>query len=214
VRAWQDSGIRDSKAISSAKTIAELAKLVRETPGCLTSVISIGNEAYNRLYQQMNSVNLILAWGHARAIENLLQQSERMIPPPLSAISDQFASNKAVVASALMKLGQTVALVQRHRAESDLAVAAASILARHEFLMRMGRLEQQLGVRLPLGASSAVDLTAKHLVKHHGERSLGRVAKLHFRNAARAMGLPEPARPSFRRAERGVDSDRSCSSGS
>src|SRR5207248_2100095 len=93
---------------------------IRETPGCVWTVVPIGNEAYNRLYEKMRSVNTLLAWGHARVIENLMGQKHRMVPPPVRAISDQFASNKQTVASALMSLGRQIELVQRHKAESDL----------------------------------------------------------------------------------------------
>src|SRR5437762_11342258 len=86
VKAWEDAGIRDSKNISSDKKIGELAELIRETPGCVTSVVPIGNEAYNRMHTKLGSVNLILAWGHARVIENLLGQAPRMNPPPVRAI--------------------------------------------------------------------------------------------------------------------------------
>ena len=57
VKAWKDSGIRDSKNISSDNKIRELAELIRDTPGCISTVVPIGNEAYNRLYQTMRSVN-------------------------------------------------------------------------------------------------------------------------------------------------------------
>ena len=49
VKAWQDKGIRDSKNISSDKRMAELADVIRKTPGCVSTVVPIGNEAYNRL---------------------------------------------------------------------------------------------------------------------------------------------------------------------
>src|SRR2546422_2335969 len=149
VKAWQDAGIRDSKNISSDKRIADLAEVIRKTPGCVWSVVPVGNEAYNRLYAKMRSVNTLLAWGHARVIENLMGQKHRMTPPPARAISDQFASNKEVVAKALMSLGRQVELVQRHKAEEDLAVAAASILARDEFVSRLHRLEKEFGMALP-----------------------------------------------------------------
>src|SRR5688572_4901370 len=68
INAWKDAGVRDSKNISSDKRMAELAKLIKETPGCVTTVVPIGNEAYNRLYATMRSVNNVLAWGHARVI--------------------------------------------------------------------------------------------------------------------------------------------------
>src|SRR5208283_5130472 len=134
IAAWKDLGVRDSKNISSDKKISELAEKIRTTPGCVTDSVVIGNEAYNRLYAKMRSVNTLLAWGHARVIENLMLQRHRMVPPPIRAISDQFASNKETVAKALMTLGREVELVQRHKAESDAAEAAASILARHEFV--------------------------------------------------------------------------------
>jgi len=110
----------------------------------------------------------MLAWGHARVIENLMLQKHRMNPPPVRAISDQFASNKDVVAKALMSLGREIELVQKHRAEEDLAVAAASILARNEFVTRLGALEKQFEIELPKGASAAVDAAAKEFVAKHG----------------------------------------------
>jgi len=194
IKAWEKAGIQDSKRISSDKRIFDLAKLIRETPGSVTSVVPIGNEAYNRLYAKMKSVNAILAWGHARVIENLMTQRHRMNPPPVRAISDQFASHKATVASALMSLGRQIELVQRHKAESDLAVAAASILARAEFVERLAAMGRQYHLEFPKGASAAVDAVAKGFVGSHGVGELARVAKMHFRNALRAQDLPEPPR--------------------
>jgi ribonuclease HIII len=187
VRAWGDRGIRDSKRIGSDRRIAELARLVRETPGCVFSIVPVGNAAYNRLHASMNTVNRILAWGHARVIENLLHQRSRMNPPPARAISDQFAANPATVKRALMALGRSIELVQKHRAESDLAVAAASILARDAFLQGLARLEAQFGLPLPKGASAAADAAARAFVAKHGVSRLPEAAKMHFRNA-RAFG--------------------------
>ncbi len=198
-RAWADVGIRDSKNISSDKRIKDLAELIRKTPGCVTTVVPIGNEAYNRLYAKMQGVNSILAWGHARVIENLMLQRHRMNPPPVRAISDQFAHNKATVAKALMSLGREIELVQKHRAEEDLAVAAASILARHEFVTRLAALEKQCGMKLPKGASAMVDAAAKKLANEHGAEGLAKVAKMHFRTALRAQGLPEPPKVEWQR---------------
>jgi ribonuclease HIII len=192
VEAWEDAGIKDSKNISSDRRMAELAKVIRQTPGCVTAVVPIGNEAYNRLYRSMQSVNSLLAWGHARVIENLMGQRHRMNPPPVRAISDQFASSKDTVARALMTSGREIELVQRHKAEEDLAVAAASILARDEFVSRLGKLEKEFGMALPKGASAAVDAAAKEFIAKHGVQELPKVAKMHFRTALRAQGLPEP----------------------
>lgn len=198
LRAWRDAGIRDSKAVSSDRRVAELARLIRETPGCVFTVVTVGNEAYNRLHAKLGSVNRLLAWAHARVIENLLLQRHRMQPPPVRAISDQFARDPGTVGRALMSLGREIELVQRHRAEADPAVAAASILARDEFVRRLARLEQEFGLPLPKGAGPAVDAAARDFVARHGAEKLARVAKLHFRNAARALGQPEPPRVDWR----------------
>jgi ribonuclease HIII len=199
IQAWKDAGVRDSKNISSDRRIAELARLIRETPGCVSTSVPIGNEAYNRLYDSMGSVNKLLAWGHARVIENLMGQRHRMNPLPVRAISDQFASTQATVANALMSLGREIELVQRHKAEADIAVAAASILARDEFVSRLAKLEQKFGVVLPKGASAAVDAAAKAFIEKHGVAELGKVAKMHFRTALRAQGLPEPPKAEWKR---------------
>jgi len=199
VNAWRDSGIRDSKNISSDKKIAELAEKIRKTPGCVVDVVTIGNEAYNRLYEKMKSVNTILAWGHARVIENLLGRKHEMNPPPVKAMSDQFAASKSVIEKALMKAGREINLVQQHRAEEDLAVAAASILARDAFVKGLSRLEKQFEMELPKGASTAVDEAAKKFVAERGAENLGAIAKMHFRTALRAQGLPEPPKKEWRK---------------
>jgi len=122
-----------------------------------------------------------------------------MNPLPVRAISDQFAANKATVAKALMSLGRQIELVQRHKAESDLAVAAASILARDEFIRRLAGLEKDYAMEFPKGASSAVDAAAAVFVKAHGANALAAVAKVHFRTAFRARGLAEPPRSEWRK---------------
>jgi ribonuclease HIII len=193
VKAWQDAGVRDSKNISSDRKISELAELIRNTPGCVTTVVPIGNEAYNRLHAKLRSVNTLLAWGHARVIENLMGQKHRMKPPPVRAISDQFASNKATVANALMSLGREIELVQRHKAEADLAVAAASILARDEFVKRLLGLGKQFGVMLPKGASDKVTEAGKEFVAKHGADSLSKVAKTHFKTTLVVTGKSAPS---------------------
>jgi ribonuclease HIII len=199
VKAWKTAGVRDSKAISSDKKIGELTELIQKTEGCIWTVIPIGNESYNRLMVKFKSVNRLLAWGHARAIENLMVKRDLMNPPPVRAISDQFASDKATVAKALMALGREIELVQRHRAEEDLAVAAASILARNEFVTRLQRLGKEYGIKFPKGAGKEVDVIAKQFFEKHGAAELGKVAKMHFRTSLRAQGLPEPERVEWRK---------------
>jgi ribonuclease HIII len=137
--------------------------------------VPIGPEAYNRLQAKMGSVNDMLGWGHARVIENLLERVDCK-----RAVSDQFG-NKRIVLDALMERGSKIELIQRHKAESDLAVAAASIIARDEFVTRLRKLSREFGVDMPKGASAAVDAAAREFVAKHGRGALVKVAKLHFR---------------------------------
>jgi ribonuclease HIII len=199
IAAWKDLGVRDSKNISSDKKISDLAEIIRQTPGCVVDSVVVGNEAYNRLYTKMKSVNTLLAWGHARVIENLMGKRYQMNPAPVKAISDQFAASKSVIEKALMKEGRGIQLVQRHKAEEDIAVAAASILARDAFVKGLAKLEKDFSMKLPKGASAAVDAAAKQFVDERGAGELQKVSKLHFRTALRAQGLPEPPKTEWRK---------------
>lgn len=182
-RVLLEAGVRDSKSVKSAKKVAALADTIRSAPGCVGSVVPVGPEAYNRMHRRMRNLNRMLAWGHAKVIENLLEQPERLEPPPVRAICDKFARRASVVEQALGPRGREIELVQRTKAEADLAVAAASILARHEFVMRLGQLGEEFGMELPKGAGRGVDTAAGEFVARHGAGALGRVAKVHFRTA-------------------------------
>jgi ribonuclease HIII len=164
--------VRDSKRISDGR-ILEMAPDIRQV--CPHSVVAIGPQRYNELYAKIKNLNRLLAWGHARALENLLERVDCGL-----AISDQFGDERLIL-NALQQRGKQVELQQRPKAESDLAVAAASILARAEFLLRLKRLSDEVGTTLPKGASSAVELAARMVIKKHGRERLGTVAKLHFK---------------------------------
>lgn len=165
-------GVKDSKKLTDpmSKRLAARIKAV-----CPFSVIAIGPAKYNELYEKFRNLNKLLAWGHARAIENVLE----MRPCDL-VISDQFA-DPAGLKRQLFEKGQTIELRSMVRAESDIAVAAASILARAEFLYRLERLGEEMGIPLPKGASSPVLATGRRVFQEHGIDGLRKVAKLHFK---------------------------------
>ena len=171
--------VRDSKKISDGR-ILELAPDIRLL--CPHSLVAIGPQRYNELYAKIKNLNRLLAWGHARALENLLQQVECDL-----AITDPFGAERLIL-NALQVKGKQIRLVQRTKAESDLAVAAASILARTEFLQRLDRLSQELNTTLPKGASPAVELAGRMVVKKYGRDRLGTVAKLHFKTTKQVLG--------------------------
>jgi ribonuclease HIII len=174
----RELGVKDSKRTTDNRN-RELAELIKR--GYKHSVVAIGPERYNELYERLRNLNRILAWAHARAIENILAE----VPCRL-AITDQFG-DRGYVLNALMKKGQTIELVQKPKAEEDLAVAAASILARAEFLSRLYYLSKDLGAELPKGASSLVEEAAVRLVKMHGAAILDKAAKKHFKITERVL---------------------------
>jgi ribonuclease HIII len=176
VATMREMNVRDSKRISSDTVALDMARDLRRLLGQRYSLVTIGPAAYNRLYSRLRNVNTILSWAHARAIENLLEK----VPDCPRAVSDQFGS-KEQVRRALMKRGREIELVQRHRAESDPAVAAASILARAAFLYALRKLEEQHKVPFPKGASAAVVESGRKLVEAKGGKILMETAKCHFK---------------------------------
>lgn len=183
-------GVRDSKLITSDKRAIDLAKEIKKRHDCVVEVVAMGNEAYNRLYQKMRNVNDMLGWGHARVIENLMARIDPDETGSICAraVSDQFG-NKRIIQSALMKRGKKIELEQRHRAEDDLAVAAASIVARAEFVTRLYQLGEKYKIPFPKGASAQVKEIGKVLVQNHGPNILNLTAKTHFKTAKEVIEM-------------------------
>jgi ribonuclease HIII len=175
-------GVADSKTIRSDRRIEDLAKQIRQYLHGQYAVVAVGPEAYNRLYDSFGNVNRLLAWGHARALENLLEN----VPDCPRAISDQFG-RKETVKRALQERGRSIKLEQRTKAEADVAVAAASILARAEFVRRLDQLAKTAGCKLPKGAGANVLQVARTLAAQNGRDTLGTVAKLHFKTTDQAL---------------------------
>jgi ribonuclease HIII len=175
-RRLMDAGIMDSKRITSAARIRQLAAIIRDTPGIAYHILTLPPLRYNEAYNTYRNLNQLLAWGHVTVIEKLLLQ----VPDCPRSLSDQFAK-PYVLQKALSGKRLPIQLDQRTKAESDIAVAAASILARERFVEWMDKTSAAGGVTLPLGASSAVLKAARDVIAKHGPDALGKVAKLHFK---------------------------------
>jgi len=173
-------GTRDSKKLSEKRVMSLEKDLKRALGDGRWEVLRIDPERYNALYSKMGDLNKMLAWAHARIIENLL----KVDPDCALAVVDEFSARS--LSDALMEKGRSIRVVQSVRGERDAAVAAASVLARAEFLRRMEMLGASFGTVFPRGAS-AVEGFARDLVGRCGRAALPKVAKLHFRTTNKVL---------------------------
>jgi ribonuclease HIII len=182
--ALQAMGVRDSKRLSDRRC-RELAEGIQATCREQYSVVEISPARYNDLYEQFRregkNLNTLLAWAHARVLENLLSRVACT-----RAITDQFADPR-FVHSKLQERGKKIDLIQMPRAEVHIAVAAASVLARARFLERLEALSVRFDMTLPKGASQMVVLAGQALVKQFGTAALRQAAKLHFKTTAEVL---------------------------
>jgi ribonuclease HIII len=185
-----DLGVQDSKRIGSDARINKLAKEIRQIAQDGTNVVAIGPARYNELQKKFGNLNSLLGWGHARVIENLLARK----PDCPRSLSDQFADAR-VIENALLRHGRKIQIEQRPRAESDIAVAAASILAREAFIDWLERKGKELGMKLGRGASGEIKNTAAAIVEKGGTEMLAQIAKVHFRTAHEVAPDAFPAPP-------------------
>ncbi len=175
-------GVRDSKSNSDNKN-KELAKKIEELLGkTCVSIVCISPERYNSLYDEIGrNLNKVLGWGHARVMENLL--CDNLCE---NAIADQFG-DESIIKSALLAKGKSLNLIQSPKAERDIGVAAASILARARFLNELERLGKILGVTLSKGVNSTVESIAKNIYENGGLEKLKQFVKLHFQTTKKII---------------------------
>ena len=176
-------GVRDSKKIADGP-IRTLSTKIKKI--CPHSIVFISPQKYNELYGKFRNLNQLLAWGHATAIAELVAKTGCT-----EVVIDQFASEHVVI-NALKNKKLSVSLTQRHRAEADPVVAAASILARAAFLEGMERLSKTYEIEIPKGASALVIKTGKRLVRKYGPQILELTAKLHFKTKEEILNDQTP----------------------
>lgn len=165
-------GVKDSKRLKDPQILKIAEKIRKKYPFHL---VRIGPKRYNELYEKFGNLNLLLGWGHATVIENMLDKTSCN-----QVVIDQFAA-EFVVEKALKRKNKEAQLIQRTQGERDLVVAAASILARAAFVEGLSELEKEVGLLLPKGASAMTIEAGKKLVRKFGPEVLEKVGKVHFK---------------------------------
>jgi ribonuclease HIII len=196
IEAWVKAGVKDSKKIADPQII-RLEKIIRETKGAVSRTCFCGMGRYNDIMGRPHAnLNKLLAWQHATALSQALG-----VKKVAWGLLDQF-TEQPLVQKELAKLGVGgFELRMRTKAEEDPVVAAASVIARAEYLRQMHALSLRFGGKLQKGASSLVKEQAAEIIRKFGARALGEFAKLHFRTAYEVVAaagkldelpLPEP----------------------
>ena len=190
-REMREMGVKDCKQMSDKSVLSTGAKLRALLGPTGYAVVKLGPAAYNRLYAKIRNINRMLAWAHGTAIEELLEK-RRSCP---RVVVDQFAPTEATILRALKARGKAVKVEQRHKAESDIAVAAASVIAREMFLrdiMKMG--DELFGPpaegrgNVPAGSSDPrVRSLAEDMVRREGPVWLMNHAKAHFQTTDKVL---------------------------
>jgi len=182
VRSWMDAGIKDSKSVTSDRAVKKLAAIIRNTEGVVIKSAFAGMAKYNELYQKFGSnLNKLLAWFHGRALMDAL--AEKTVP---WGLLDQFTKQPLVQNQIKGKVGE-FDLKMRTKAEEDPVVAAASIIARAEYVRQMEKLSDLAGMELPKGASAAVKEAARNIISQQGPAALRNYAKMHFKTATEVL---------------------------
>jgi ribonuclease HIII len=196
IEAWLKAGAKDSKKLADSQ-ILKLDEIIRATPGAVAKTCSCGMAKYNELMSRPHAnLNRLLAWQHATALAQALDL--KWVP---RGLLDQFSKTPLVQAELKKKNVRNFELSMRTKAEEDPVVAAASIVARAEYVRAMKQLSQRFGEPLQKGASARVKEQAAKIIERFGALALRDFAKLHFRtayevvSAAGKLGelpLPEP----------------------
>lgn len=188
-------GVKDCKQMTDKAVLSVGAGLRRLLGPSGYAVVKLGPAAYNRLYAKIKNINRLLAWAHGTAIEELLEKQ----PACGRVVVDQFAPTELTIRRALKTRGKAAEVVQRHKAESDIAVAAASVIARELFIracLDMGTecfgpviAPDETARKIPLGSSDPhVRELAEEMVRAHGANWLMNHCKAHFQTTDKVLG--------------------------
>lgn len=196
IEGWIKAGVKDSKKIVDTQ-IVKLEKLIRGTPGAVVKTCFCGMPKYNELMSRPGAnLNRLLAWQHATALAQAL--AEKSAP---WGLLDQFTKQPLTQRELARKGVNDFDLRMRTKAEEDPVVAAASVIARAEYVRQMHALSKRFGAKLQKGAGPRVKEQAAEIIGRFGARGLGDFAKLHFRTAYEVVAaagkldelpLPEP----------------------
>jgi ribonuclease HIII len=166
-------GVRDSKTIKKAELMKLAEQLFKMEFARFT--IALLPEKYNQMYTDSNkegkALNDLLAWAHSRVIKDMLLFVKAK---NAKVVIDKFDFEKTEFR--LESVDRTnVEIIQKSKGESEIPVAAASIIAKYTFEKEVDKLNEKYGIDLRKAQPKDID-----------ESVLPYVGKLHFKNVKRS----------------------------
>lgn len=177
-------GVKDSKVLTDTK-ILDITRILYSDYKERIAICELPPTKYNDFFEKMKAqgkgLNTVLAWCHARVIQDLAEQFEFE-----AAIADQFGDESyirlEIAGNPKMKEARKLELIQQPKAEKNIAVATASILARDRFAKRIREYSEKYEINIPKGAGPDAKKVAKILFSKFGKEELSSIVKLHFKN--------------------------------
>ncbi|MDA0667323.1 MAG: ribonuclease HIII [Planctomycetota bacterium] len=170
----QSSKVADSKTIDDQR-IRILGPWIRENFDF--EVRCLMPAEYNQEWQTAGSnVNTLLTQLHFDCLHALQSKSGFS-----NIVVDRFAPS-CPVSKRLHAINPNLNVVEVPRAEAHLAVAAASVLAREQFLIGIEELSSAWAMTIPRGSGSPVPPALREFLQMHSAGELSQVAKVHFKN--------------------------------
>ena len=175
--ALQAAGVRDSKALTDnriVETASAILKIVKNNYKVTVLTPPEYNTKYKEFSDNRKNLNGLLAWLHVQTFSQVSKSTGCR-----NIFLDRFAGEH-VISDVLSGHDEKFHMVQQFQGEQNIAVAAASILARARYLVEMKKLSETFQIELPKGATTVLG-AARRFVKKYGKDHLQEVAKLHFK---------------------------------
>jgi len=172
----KELGVDDSKRL----TDDDIRRIGKELVNKIVySQVSLDNEKYNEVHEKNINMNEMKAKMHNAVLRNLHEK----FPSIRLIVVDQFCSEELYYSYLFGEKNIVQKITFQTKAESYFpCVAAASIIARYSFLLKMDKMGEKYGMVIPFGASANVTTFAKKFADQFGVDELRKVCKLNFAN--------------------------------
>lgn len=173
-----DLGVKDSKKLTDEKILKIAPLLIKEIPYV---TFTLNNKDYNTYQSKGYNMNKIKAILHNKVLYGITHKKEQYSYSKI--VVDQFVYPRKYFEHILEAKEKVTDITFTTKAESKCAsVAAASVISRYIFLMKMDELSKELGIEIPKGANAIVDEVGKEIATKYGFNKLNEIAKLNFKN--------------------------------